>query len=186
MTVKRTNKDTVILERRFVPEGSVIMKEGEAGSSAFLIQSGAVKVYAGGAGKRVELATMGIGQIFGEMSLVFEEPRSATVEAIEDCNLIVITRDTLQQKLDKSDPTIRAIVPMLLKRIIQSNNVLLNKQTTMDALVETVNTVYQNIHTTLPLAQKKSLENIVLPKLQEFLAAIKSFKDSHISDANTK
>ena len=151
------------------------MREGDRGFSAFLIQSGRVKVYAGE--NKVELATMGIGQIFGEMALVFDEPRTATVEALEDCNLIVITRDTLQQKLERSDPTVRAIVPMLMKRIIQANNVLLNKQGGgVDDMTDTVNSIYQNIHASLPPAQKKSLESAVLPPLEEFLKAVKAFK----------
>ena len=40
--------------------------------------------------------------------------RNATVEAGDDCTLIVITRDTLNVKLKKSDPTIRAIAGMLM------------------------------------------------------------------------
>jgi CRP/FNR family transcriptional regulator, cyclic AMP receptor protein len=174
MTTKKT-KDPVILERRFVPQGSIIMREGEKGYCAFLIQSGKVRVYAGE--NRVELATMDMGQIFGEMALVFDEPRTATVEALEDCNLIVITRDTLQQKLERSDPTVRAIVPMLMKRIVQANNVLLNKQGDgVDDMIETVNSIYQNIHASLPPVQKKSLETAVLPPLEVFLKAVQAFK----------
>ena len=172
----KQGRDAVILERRFVPEGSVIMKQGEQGSSAFLIQSGSVKVYTQAQdGRRVDLAEMGVGQIFGEMALVFDEPRTATVEALEDCNLIVITRQTLEDKLRKSDPTVRAIVPMLMKRIMVANNALLKKAGSTDELVETVNAVYQNIHATLPPAQKKSLENTVLPKLEDFLKAMIEF-----------
>ncbi len=169
----------MVLERRFVPAGSVIMRQGEAGNCAFLIQSGHVKVTTENAGRSVELARMGAGQIFGEMALVFEEPRTATVEALEDCNLIVITPQTLDDKLSKSDPTVRALVPMLMKRIIQANNVVMNRQSSIDDLVEAVNTIYQNIQISLPSQQKHSFEGSVLPHLDEFLKAIKAFKERY-------
>lgn len=178
-TTPTGGKEGAILERRFVPRGSVIMKEGDRGNSAFLIQSGQVKVYIEKDGKSVELARMGLGQIFGEMALVFDEPRTANVEALEDCNLIVITRQTLQQKLDKSDPTVRAIVPMLMKRIIQANNAMLNRQSSVDALTETVTTIYENMQAGLGAAQKKTLQNAVLPKLEEFLASVRAFQDKY-------
>ncbi|HEY8191238.1 MAG TPA: cyclic nucleotide-binding domain-containing protein [Alphaproteobacteria bacterium] len=177
---KANNKDTIILERRFVPQGAVIVKEGDLGSNAFLIQSGQVRVTAGhGAGREVELAIIGVGQIFGEMALVFDEPRAATVTAAEDCNLIVITRETLNHKLNKSDPTVKAIVPMLMKRILQANNALLAKESTLDEMTETANMIYQNVLGSLPSTQKQSLQNDVLPKLEEFLAAVKDFHARH-------
>lgn len=182
---KANNKDTIILERRFVPGGAVILKEGEAGSNAFLIQSGYVRVVAGrNSGREVELGVLGVGQIFGEMALVFDEPRTATVEAVDDCNLIVITRETLNHKLNKSDPTVKAIVPMLMKRIIEVNNALLNKESSVDDMVDTVNNIYNNIYGALSSAHKQSLQNDVLPKLQEFLESVKNFQERYKGENN--
>ena len=177
---KANNKDTIILERRFVPAGAVIIKEGDLGSTAFLIQSGQVRVIAGrSVGREVELGVLGVGQIFGEMALIFDEPRTATVESIEDCNLIVINRETMNHKLNKSDPTVKAIVPMLMKRIIEANNALLNKESSIDDMVGTVNNIYENIHSSLSAAQRQSLQNDVLPKLQEFLESVKGFRERY-------
>lgn len=175
-------KEGAILERRFVPRGSVIMKEGDRGNTAFLIQSGQVRVFIEKDGKTVELARMGPGQIVGEMALVFDEPRTATVAALEDCNLIVITRQTLQQKLDKSDATVRAIVPMLMKRIVQANNAMLSRQSSVDGLTETVTTIYENMQAGLGAPQKKTLQNTVLPKLEDFLTAVRAFQEKYASD----
>ena len=176
------NRENAILERRFVPMGSVVMREGERGNNAFLIQSGHVRVVVEKDGKKVELARLGMGQIFGEMALVFDEPRTASVEALEDCNLIVITRQTLQQKLDKSDPTVRAIVPMLMKRIVQANNAMLNKAGGIGEMIDTVNTMYENLQAGLGPAQKKTLQNAVLPKLEEFLTAVREFDEKYMDE----
>ena len=170
---------TEILERRFFTKGAVILQEGEPGNSAFLIQSGVVRVYADNDGRPVDLARLGPGQIFGEMALVFDEKRTATVEAAEDTNVIVITRAVLEDKLRKSDPTVRAIVPMLMKRIIQSNNALLGRHADVDTLRDVVRNIYDMVSLSLPRTQQASFQNSVLPKLDQFLAAIKAFEDKY-------
>ncbi len=71
-----------------------------------------MQVYTGKEGRRVNLATLGPGEIFGEMALLFDEERTATVEALEACTFVILTRDTLKKKVDKRDPTVRAILPI--------------------------------------------------------------------------
>ena len=164
-----------IHERKSVTAGKEIIAQGEKGNSAFLIQSGKVRITAKSNNKEVELSVLGPGQIFGEMALVFDDPRSATATAVEDCNLIVITRKVFQEKLNKSDPTVKAIVPMLMKRIINTNQALTNQKATVEELADTVKAMYQGIHDDLPPAQQRSLHNAVLPHLDEFLSAVKAF-----------
>ncbi|NCC21188.1 MAG: cyclic nucleotide-binding domain-containing protein [Alphaproteobacteria bacterium] len=169
-------KDNVILERRFISRGSTIIRQGDDGTAAYLIQSGSVRVFTSDEqGREVDLAKLGAGQIFGEMALVFDAPRTANVQAIGDCNLVVITRETFRQKLVKSDPTVRAIVEMLARRIIDTNNTIINRKKTVEELVETTGSVYQNVLQALPRHQKRTFENAVQPKLQEFLTAVRQF-----------
>jgi len=111
----------VILERKFVPKGSIIIQEGDDAYSAYLIQSGKVKVYTKKNSEVHVLANLGVGEICGEMALISDKVRSATVEAVEDCNLIIITRSAFEEKLVNSDPTIQAVVKMLIDRITESN-----------------------------------------------------------------
>lgn len=169
-------KENVILERRFVPKGGFVIKEGEIGTCAFLIQSGMVSIYTEKGGKRITLDKAGVGQIVGEMALIFDAPRTATVEAVEDCNLIVITRHTLKNKLENSDPTVRALVPMLMKRVMNTNNALLDKTSNIDDLVKTVNLIYKNIHAALPDSEKENFQGEVFPKLDSFIQAVTSFQ----------
>lgn len=76
-------------ERRF-GVGEEIVTEGATGSTFFVVLSGRVSVRAG-AGR--EVATLGRGQTFGEMSLLTGEPRSATVVAIDDTALLELDRE---------------------------------------------------------------------------------------------
>ncbi|MCB1562096.1 MAG: cyclic nucleotide-binding domain-containing protein [Alphaproteobacteria bacterium] len=170
------SKESVILERRFIPAGTLVVRQGEDGSSAYLIQSGKVRVYTEHDDKEVELAILDMGQIFGEMALIFDEPRTATVKTIEDCNLIIITRQTLKQKLGKTDPTVRAIVEMLTRRVITGNNSVMKRQDRVEDLTETANTIYQNILSGLPSEQRGAFESEILPKLDTFLNALRNFQ----------
>lgn len=171
-----------ILERRAVSKGETIIFQGEMGVSAFLIQSGEVVVFTESDGKRVELARMGAGQIIGEMALVVDTPRTATVQALTECNLIIITRDTLNAKLEKSDPTVRALVTMLMKRLLQSNKAQLRKGGDLDDMLEVVSAIYQELHSSLPVQQKKSLELSLLPPMEAFLNSIKDFRKRYALD----
>ena len=171
-------KETVILERRYVPKDSLVVREGEAGNCAYLIQSGSVSVFTYHAGQKVELAVFGLGELFGELALIFDEPRSASVIAKEDCNLIIITRDTLQQKMESSDPTVKAIMGMMTRRILTANDTLVAKQTDVDDLTNTSRIIYQNILTSLPRSKQRDFQKSVLPKLDEFLEALGEFRDN--------
>jgi len=69
-----------------VPAGDTVFSEGEPGDSMYVVVSGTAEISV--RGKRVETAKT--GTIFGEMALIDNSPRSATVVAVEDCSLIAI------------------------------------------------------------------------------------------------
>lgn len=175
----RGRKDTVILDRRFVPEGAIIIKEGEMGTQAFLIQSGGVRVFVTHEDREVELARLGTGQIVGEMAMLSDGPRTASVQATEDCNLIVISRQQFVDKLGDTDAMIRAIVQMLAKRLIEGNNVLSDKKGDVNDLATSARMIYQNIMGALPKNQQRNFQSTVLPPLEELLEAIEGFKDRY-------
>ena len=79
--------------------GEVIMREGEAGDSLYIIRSGSVSVRLGVDGLEKEVAVLGEGDFFGEMSLMTGEPRRATVVAKADAECYVIDRALFQQIL---------------------------------------------------------------------------------------
>lgn len=171
--------DTPILERRFIAKGQIVIKEGDFGHQAYLIQSGEMLVYLASEEKEVEVARLGPGEIVGEMALIFDGPRTANVKAVVDSNLIVISRTMFEEKIRDSDPTIRAIVAMLSRRIVEANNVRLNKKDDLGDLKETTQTIYENIAVKLPKNQLFTLQNTVLPKLHEFFEAIEAFKERY-------
>jgi CRP/FNR family cyclic AMP-dependent transcriptional regulator len=87
--------------------------EGDAGDEFFVVVSGGVKVTKNGR----KVATLGPGECFGEMSLLDDEPRSATVVATHDTTLLAIHRGDFDRHLMSSPTVMRALLSTLSRRI---------------------------------------------------------------------
>lgn len=170
-------KSTDLYQRRTYNEGDYIIREGTEGELAFLIQSGSVEIIKGVDAKELKIADLHVGQIFGEMALIFNEPRSASVRAVTDCNLIVIDRKTFNNKLKRSDPTVRAIVKMLSKRVLETNETFIRNQKDMTSLLETSKILFDNVSSDLPRIKKRVFEQGVRPKFEAFIKAIEKLEE---------
>lgn len=85
-------------------DGEIIVNEGEAGGSMFIIVSGAVKITKSKGDGDLELAKLVKGDYFGEMSLLQNAPRSATVTAVGTTRLMVLSMATFMLKI-RRDPS---------------------------------------------------------------------------------
>ena len=85
-------------------DGEIIVREGDAGREMYVIRQGQVEVTKSLGGNNVVLATLERGSFFGEMSLLESLPRSATVRAKGDTELLVIDPGALLLKI-RRDPT---------------------------------------------------------------------------------
>lgn len=99
----------VFATRTFLP-GQVLMREGEAGEQAFMIEHGRVEVSACRDGHTVVLNTLGQGAIVGEMALIDGSPRMATVTAVDKTIALIIDRRVFDRVLGTADPVLRALV----------------------------------------------------------------------------
>ncbi len=90
-----------LLTRR-LPDGAFAIREGEPGQSFFFVADGEVKVFAtDGLGRQTELARLHEGAVFGEMALLSAQPRSATVQAVGECDLLEVGRSSLATLADE-------------------------------------------------------------------------------------
>lgn len=97
--------------------GDIIMKQGDAGDSAYIIESGRVEiVLSKNDGSEEKLGTRGAGAMIGEMALIDKAPRTATIRALEDCKLLEITQDDFSQRLEKADPILKMTIQVILTR----------------------------------------------------------------------
>lgn len=106
--------------------GEEIFRIGEPGSDAYIVQSGAVEVAAPSNGQKRVIARLERGEIFGEMSMIDDAPRSATVTALEDTELVVIHRDRIMQPMRSADPLMNMMLRVILTRFRDAQGQLID------------------------------------------------------------
>lgn len=156
--------------------GEVLIHEGDVGDCAFLIQSGQVEIFKEHDGQEKILTRLGAGEIFGETALVFDETRSASVRGYKDGNLIVISRILFKKKLAGTDPTVKAIVSMLSRRILAGNQALLKEQKDISSLIQAVQILFENVRGDLPVIKQRIFEQKARPHFDAFVEAIESLE----------
>ncbi|MFH2203046.1 MAG: cyclic nucleotide-binding domain-containing protein [Elusimicrobiota bacterium] len=98
-------------------EGETILKEGEEGDSFYILYRGRVDVRTKGfLGMRKTLATLGRGDFFGELALIYNQPRSATIVCIETTRCFVLEKDGLDALMQKNPDISGAIKDAAEKR----------------------------------------------------------------------
>ena len=97
-------------------DGDVIFGEGDTGDCAYIIEHGEVEIWAHRQKERLQLALLTPGAIFGEMSVIDDVVRSANATARGDTRLTVVTSSQLRMRLEDSDPVVRLIVEVVLRR----------------------------------------------------------------------
>ncbi len=86
-----------------VPSGSTIFAEGDAPDAMYVISDGSVRIFRGKSLFARDLAILGPGDIFGEMALLLEEPRTAGAMAETSCRLMRIDRVGFLELLSAQD-----------------------------------------------------------------------------------
>jgi len=84
--------------RTFEP-GEIIIREGDAGDAAYMITSGRCRAYRTVGNRQETLVTMNAGEVFGEMALLLNEPRAASVDAVDRVTALVLDKQTLTEGL---------------------------------------------------------------------------------------
>lgn len=101
-----------------IPSGSVLIHQGSTDSqSAYILESGRVEIRIRKTDGTIQVVgSRGPGAIVGEMSLIDDAARTASVVALEDCRLLEITRQDFQRRLSVSDPVMQAVMRVLITR----------------------------------------------------------------------
>ena len=113
---------TTVVTRRSTTRGSIIMAAGDPTDSLYIILSGRLKVMMSDAdGKEVILSILGPGEFFGEMGLIDDNPRSASVVAIEPCELLAITRRDFKKCMTDNAEMAVAVMRGLVRRLREAD-----------------------------------------------------------------
>lgn len=96
---------------------TMIFSESQSGSDMFIIQDGVVSISKVVDGNEVTLAMLKRGDMFGEMALLENKPRSASAIAHEDCRLMVVNRQNFDQMVGTQPQLISRLTTMLSERL---------------------------------------------------------------------
>ncbi len=108
---------TSIENLKSVRAGEVFIRQGEAARSAYIVEEGRVEIYIEKPNAPPQLVgTRGPGTLIGEMALIDDDTRTASVRALEDCRLIEITRDDFSRRLNGTDPVMQIVMRVLMTR----------------------------------------------------------------------
>jgi len=104
------------LRRRTAPAGEVIVRQGAAGSSLFLVARGVVRVSRRDGGRSRDLATLMAGDFFGESALLHGGSRNATCRAVTPCALYELKREDFDAVVEVSPAVRQAVEEADLRR----------------------------------------------------------------------
>lgn len=99
---------------RRCPKNTILFMEGDESGQLFIIRAGLVCVHTEDTeGHQLILNYMGVGECFGELSLLDGKPRSASVTAVEDCQFVCISRDAFREFMSQNPEICGALITSL-------------------------------------------------------------------------
>lgn len=110
--------DKITLE--YYPANHILFSKGDAGEAMYIIKKGQVKIFQGPVDdeeEQVVLATLSDNSFFGEMALVSENPRNATAQAVEDCEIFILKKDEFYNLINNNPALAEQISSKFIRRI---------------------------------------------------------------------
>ena len=112
------------LEHVHVAVGEVIFRQGDAGEGLFLVLSGRVRLTVAAEGAEHTLYDLGRGAIVGEMALLTDRPRAATVHAVRDTDLLLLRVSSFRSLVERSPVLVAGMVRLLADRVLAVDRLL--------------------------------------------------------------
>lgn len=101
--------------------GELLLHEGDESTEMYYVQSGTLAVFKRKGDTEVQIGTIIAGELVGEMSFLDQHPRSATVKAMTDAELILVPHDKFQKLLNSHPKWFKALINTLLDRLRKAN-----------------------------------------------------------------
>ncbi len=98
-------------------KGETIIEEGDSGDSVYIIKSGKALVTTHVLGRKIELAVLQKGDLFGEVAFLTGRPRTATVTALEDMEVLEFTRPLLEELIEKRPDILKMLQDFYYSRL---------------------------------------------------------------------
>lgn len=120
--------------------GSFLFKEGDPGESLLILTSGRLAVLKG----QLKVAELEVGSPFGEMSLLTGAPRSASIQALEDCVCLELTKDTFARIAAQHHSLLDELGDIITKRQLSTQEALEKARHEMNTGEADTHTAFKN------------------------------------------
>ncbi len=125
----------------------------------------------------MKVAEMGAGDLFGEMALITNEPRSATVRAVEDTVLTVISKDEIESKIGSiKDKAIRALINVLAGRLRNSTLGQLTQYKSLAEFQDRVTGIVDSVEEGIDASQRDAFSADVTPLLADLQKILDKYR----------
>jgi predicted acylesterase/phospholipase RssA/CRP-like cAMP-binding protein len=112
------------LEPVHAAAGQVLFRQGEEGDGLYLVVSGRLRVSVAADGPDRMLYDLGRGAIVGEMALLTDRPRAATVHAVRDSDLLLLRVSSFTSLLERSPALVTGMIRLLVDRLLAVDRLL--------------------------------------------------------------
>ena len=120
--------------------GERVIEEGAAGDSMFVLLRGTAQVSVARNGTPLRVGVLRAGDLFGEMSLLTGEPRTATVRAEHDCEVLEISKPVMSELLHASPQCLDQLSELLAKRKMETEGIVREATPTAEQTKKSANT----------------------------------------------
>lgn len=111
-------------QRKQFARGAKIFSAGDKSDLCYQIFDGSVDILLDVNGVERKIATLGPGEVFGEMGIIDDGPRSASAIAAEETVCIAYSADDILHQIDTNPHTMAAIMKTLIKRLREANHTI--------------------------------------------------------------
>lgn len=165
------NKDDKQYERRRVNKGRRIFNEGEAGDFAYIVETGEVGIYKKIEGTEVEITTLNPGEIFGEIAVLDGRERMASAIALLDSSLIIVSPETLEERIAKSDKFVKTLLSIFMTNLRDTHKTYKHPRFNFEGHIKSIE---RHSHSMRDLVQLTHIEGFV----EEASPVIKNIRDN--------
>lgn len=165
------------IEKKFYQKDELVFEEGQAGECAFIVEMGMVEIFKVVEGERVRLATMGEGELFGEMAVIDGSPRMANARAAEDSVIVYLPQKFFDSKLQKYDPVMRSMIQILLDNLRNVHKVYMHRPRDIEDYLNAMSFHADGFQKYLEKLPNEASRTKGLTELQKIGASIKRLRE---------
>ncbi len=167
-----------IVTEKYYQQGEVVCREGEHGEALYLIYSGRAAVVKGEMTTPTVLGQRGPGEIIGEMSILENQPRSASIVALEELRLLQISRDGFQQLLSSVPAMSAKLMESLSARVREASEAAAAAAVADRELEQTISGLRQEQERLLELERvRRETSDLIIHDLRNPLTTISGALD---------